>query len=343
MAILEDNAAEFGVTSPESDYNEEIYAPVRLSNSTRRMLTPTEQAQQNVNMYSPSGRMMREQEDFELRREKELLAIDQMQDEAIDREITKRTKAAMWNDKVRSQQQAGEASQALIDLDPTQPDYQTKVDSILKDRPLARLNPQVSSLLEGRGAIYTEAQKERERLMALEDRKAVSQENIFLNQQMSRETADINNAAQRQAELRKETDKMGPAARAEFNKRIQETGNYEEAATAARDIQDTEVTPKIYETALQRVNDLNRSITSTRKTIADLQSDVMNKDSQETKDLIEELQSGIVGYKAEISSAKARYIDPFNAKFGGDKKDDAAPKPAPTGKMSVKSLLPGSK
>jgi hypothetical protein len=87
MAILEDNAAEFGISSPGTDYNEEIYAPVRLSNSTRRRLTPTEQAQQNVNMYSPSGRMMREQEDFELSPEK---AAEGELDDGMTRLLTER-------------------------------------------------------------------------------------------------------------------------------------------------------------------------------------------------------------------------------------------------------------
>jgi hypothetical protein len=315
-----DNASEYGVEN-DSSIDEEIYAPVRLSNSTRRFNSASDYRRDLIDSYSPDAQM--EQEAIARR-----LEIDKMQDEAVNREIANRVNAAAWNDKVRAQQQAGEVSQALIDLDPTQPDYLMQVDTILKDKPLARMNENISQLLGGRAAINAEAQQERERMRALEDSKAVAQENIVLNQQMSRETAEINDAAQRKAELRKETDKMGPAARAEFNKRVQETGDYEAAATAARDIQAKELTPTVYRDTLRRVNDLNQNIAAARKTIADLQGDILKKDTPETTDMIKELQSGIVGYKAEIEDAQARVINPYISKFGTpDKKDDAAPKP----------------
>jgi hypothetical protein len=326
MAILEDNAAEFGISSPGTDYNEEIYAPVRLSNSTRRRLTPTEQAQQNVNMYSPSGRMMREQEDFELRREKELLAIDQMQDEAIDREISKRVKAAAWNDKVLAQKQAGEVSQALIDLDPTQPDYQSQVDMILRDRPLAPMDAKISGLLEGRGAIYTEAKKERERQQMMLDRNQERLDARKDNQEFQMDAARISREENTRTNIELKVADMSAEGQNTYKRLLEEGKQPMEAFQAARIDDKGVVTLKEANMANRLVQNYDRQISQAQKAIIAIDADLLKSDAEKAA-LKEPFQSQIEGWNTDKMLEQA-VLDAYWDSKGGrpkPKQDDAQP------------------
>lgn len=312
-------------------------------------MKPTEIAQAKVNFYSQGGRMERE-------REAELLALDKIKDEEFSRKIDKRVKAAAWNDKVRAQQQANEVSQALIDLDPTAPGYQSQVDMILKDRPLARMDSKISGLLEGRNAIYNEAQKERdrqqiiadriqERKEASEDRQQEREEAREDNQQFQIEAARVSREENTRANIELKVADMSADGQNTYKRVLEEGKSPMEAFQAARIDDRGVVTLKDANMANRLVQNYDRQISQAQKAIASIDSDY-SKSDEEKLALKEPFQTQIEtwGTSKELEQA---VLDAYWDSKGGRPKpkqnDTAAPKPAPTGKMSVKSLLPENK
>jgi hypothetical protein len=336
MASLIDSASQFGVGSPDDGYDKEIYAPVRLSNSTRRYNSAEDMVR--ADMFESSFRNQLDQEQLARR-----LELDKMQDEEFNREIQKRVNAAAWNDKVRAQQQAGEVSQALIDLDPTQPDYLTQVDTILRDKPLARLNENISQLLGGRGAIYAEAQKERERQQMMLDRNQERLDARKDNQEFQMDAARISREENLRTNIDLKVADMSAEGQNTYKRLLEEGKQPMEAFQAARIDDKGVVTLKEANMANRLVQNYDRQISQAQKAIIAIDADLLKSDAEKAA-LKEPFQSQIEGWNTDKMLEQAVLDAYWDSKGGRPKPEDApAAKPAPTGKMSVKSLLPGNK
>jgi hypothetical protein len=338
--LFEDTAADFGVASPEADYNEEIYAPVQLSNTTKRITKPVDLAQEQVDYYSMSGKLNREKEDYERKRQADLLQIDKMQDEAYDRQIEMRAKAAQWNDKVKAQEHGSAVSGALTSLDPTDPEYQSKVDSLISQYPLAPFDAKIKSVLDSKKALFDSVKTERDKVRDA----AIARSNSDYNAQRQLEVNKLTTDYSNEVKTRDDVSKMSKEARSAFNESMSADGsNIYEARGAANDVASTEVTFKDYDTALERVNDLGRTIKAYR-TEKDKLATNLAADPATVEKLSAAYDADIEAMQKEMRSKQLRFIDPYEKKKGGDTQERPEPSSsAKPSRMSVKSLLPGSK
>lgn len=326
MTTFEENAEQFGIGAPEEDYNEDIYAPVRLSNSTRRMMTPTEMAQDRVNTYSPTGRMMREQE---MLRQKELLEIDRLEDEAYAREIEKRAKAAAWNDKVKAQEHGSAVSSMLLDLDPTQSDYLSKVDQALSKYPLAKLDPQIGSLLESRQAVYNVAKEERDKAEAAQLRQTERLENREDNQKFQMDSARIARDEQLRTNIELKVADMSAEGQNAYKKLLSENKTPLEAFQAARIEDKGVVTLKDANMANRLVQNYDRQIAQARKAIDEINSDLTAGEAD--KAARRSVHETTISNLTTDRELEAAVVDSYwESKGGRPKPKNVADQPGPT-------------
>lgn len=337
---FEDTATDFGVASPEANYNEEIYAPVQLSNTARRITKPVDLAQEQVDYYSMAGKLDRDKADYERKRQADLLQIDKMQDEAYDRQIEKRAKAAQWNDKVKAQEHGSAVAGSLASLDPTDPEYQSKVDSMIAQYPLAPYDARIKSVLDSKKAIFDNVKAERDKVRDAAIARSNSDYNADRQLEVNKLTTDYSN----EVKTKDDISKMSPEARSAFDKTMSEEGaDIYKARGAANDVAASEVSFKDYDTALERINDLGRMVKSYR-TEKDKLATNLAADPATVEKLSAAYDADIEAMQKEIRSKQLRFVDPYEKKKGGDAQDRPEPSSsAKPSRMSVKSLLPGSK
>lgn len=310
MTTFEENAEQFGVGAPAEDYSEEIYAPVRLSNSTRRMMTPTEMVQERVNTFSPAGRMIREQE---AARQKELLEIDRMEDEAYAREIEKRAKAAAWNDKVMTQQHASRVMESLVDLNPADPDFLTKKDSLVGQYPMALLDDRVKGVLDSKSSIFEIARQERDKAAEVAAAQARARDNTDYNIAKQREENDRVRAVSDESEMLQNVAKLPAEARAAFEAARKEGKPLYEAMGAANDVASQFISQKDYGLALR---DVSSRMTQNTQLMRELKS--IPSYSETAAEDRQRLMDAIEANNLAIQEAQVTFIEPYRQRKGAD-------------------------
>lgn len=336
---FEEQANEF-VESGQSDqdYNADIYAPVKLSNSTRRYASARDAMVGGIAENSVYSRTIQNEQ---ARR----MQMDQMEDEAYNRQIEQRSKAAAWNDKVLAQQHGSGLSSMLGDLDPTQPDYLSKLDQALTKYPLAKVDPQIAPLLESRQAVYNVAKEQRDRAEALTQRQTERLENREDNQQFQMDSARIAREENQRYDIEKDVTKYSPEAQVAYRKAVAEGKGVTEAAGIARAEDNKIITRDEYSAASDRVVDINRAIDRAR-TLLNQKPDVLSSTDpdfmEQFKTQQEELKQELNEYRVERTRLRSEILRPYEDRIAGDKpKADPEPTTAkPGGTMSVKSLLP---
>lgn len=148
---------EFGISEPPRPLSE-ILRPVELSTTTRR-LTAAEQRQRRGDLASIRGEVERE---AELRAELERHKLDALEDDAWNREMDRTHRAAAWEEKVATQQDAMRMLESMRTLQPGSPDYAERMAELQDRFPRGMQDPRVKSLADSREKIFQTAEARRE-------------------------------------------------------------------------------------------------------------------------------------------------------------------------------------
>jgi hypothetical protein len=272
MATLsEDDSGNFGKPSTEENYNKEILSPVRLSNSTRRMMKPTELENERVAYNSFASRLAREDEEEMIKRQAQLQQLDNLEDEAYNRKIEQRAKAAAWNDKVKAQEHGLAVADSLTALDPTQPDYEIKVSELVGAYPMSVFDDRIKSVLTAKKSIYDTTKAERdkaeERRIKEQDRAAARED----NQEFQLNSAKI----ARDSALETKLADLSPEAQARFEEIRASGGDTNKAFREAKLVDRDTVTLKEANMSNRMIQSYNREISKVREDMAKIDSDLL--------------------------------------------------------------------
>jgi hypothetical protein len=324
---LEDATQTLGVTG--SEYDEEIYAPVSLSSTTRRAIRPTEMTQNDVNYFSIGAKLDRER--------------DAYYDAQHDKEMERRAKAAAWNDKVKSQQQGAVVAEALVDLDPTASDYLSRVSELRTQYPMGVLSDSVKSTMKGKDDVYKETYESRKRA----EEQRISRENSDYNRDQQLEVNLQSTTASKQAGILEDVSKMDIRARTAFKEAVDAGNSPLEAFSIANDTQKTEITSSDYRVALSNVAKLRSDKRKYETEIAKFKADILSQDSEEAKEAIRNLETELTIVDSEIGDWYDTSINPYKASRGQanpksepDPENDA-PLETPEPDKPAKESVPG--
>jgi hypothetical protein len=277
--IFDGEESNFGNSSTEENYNKEILAPVKLSNSTRRMTNYTDLAQQRVNEFSYVAQLERESA---YKRQKQLEELDRMEDEAYNRKIEQRAKAAAWNDKVKAQEQGLAVADELGALDPTQSDYESKVADLTIRFPLAQFDARVKSVLDAKKTIYDTTKAERDKA---EERRLREEERTAAREDAQEDRAAAREANQefqlnsakiaRDSTLETKLADLSPEAQAKFEEVRASGGDTNKAFREAKLVDRDTVTLKEANMSNRMIQSYNREISKVREDMAKIDSDLL--------------------------------------------------------------------
>lgn len=269
--LFEVDSNNSGTSSTEENYNKEILQPVKLSNSTRRMMKPTELESERVAYNSFASRLAREDEEEMIKRQAQLEGLDRLEDEAYDRKIEQRTKAAAWNDKVKSQEHGIAVADSLGALDPTQPDYESKVGDLVAAYPMSVYDDRIKAVLAAKKSIFdttkTERGKAEERRIKEEDRTAAREDN---------QEFQLNNAKiARDSALETKVADLSPEAQAKFEEVRASGGDANKAFREAKLVDRDTVTLKEANMSNRMIQSYTREISKVREDMAKIDSDLL--------------------------------------------------------------------
>jgi len=335
---FEVNSNNSGTLSTEENYNKEILQPVKLSNSTRRMMRPTELESERVAYNSFASRLAREDEEEMIKRRAQLQDLDRLEDEAYDRKIEQRTKAAAWNDKVKSQEHGIAVADSLGALDPTQPDYESKVGDLVAAYPMSVYDDRIKAVLAAKKSIFdttkTERNKAEERRIKEEDRTAARED----NQEFQLNSAKI----ARDSALETKLADLSPEAQAKFEEVRASGGDANKAFREAKLVDRDTVTLKEANMSNRMIQSYNREISKIREDMAKIDSDLLMSPEDKAnrsasyKQNLDELVEARDMEKSTIDS----YWESRGGRSGKTPETTESVKKSQANKISVKELLP---
>lgn len=311
---FEVNSNNFGTPSTEENYNKTILEPVQLSNSTRRMMKPTELENERVSYNSFASRLAREDEQEMLKRQSDLMDLDRMEDEAYDRKIEQRAKAAAWNDKVKAQEQGLAVADELGTLDPTQPDYESKVADLTIRFPLAQFDARVKSVLDAKKSVFETTKAERTKAeefrVKQEDRAAARED----NQEFQLNSARIARESNQQYDIEKEVSKLDIKAQDAYRNAVASGKTRTDALGLARDEDSKVISKSEYDSSRGTVRDLRRSISQIQTALSET-PDALSASSPEFMEKFnarkQELEDDLDFYRSERDRITSQILRPY--------------------------------
>jgi hypothetical protein len=344
--LFEVKKSNFGTPSTEENYNEEILAPVKLSNSTRRMMSYADMAQQRVDEYSYAAELDRESEERQRLRQKQIAELDRMEDEAYDRKIEQRAKAAAWNDKVKAQEHGLAVADSLTALDPTQPDYEIKVAELVGAYPMSVFDDRIKSVIAAKKSIYDTTKAERDKAESRriqEQDRAAAREDAQEDRAAAREDNQefqLNSAKiARDSTLETKLADLSPEAQAKFEEVRASGGDANKAFREAKLVDRDTVTLKEANMSNRMIQSYNREISKIREDMAKIDSDLLMSPEDKANRSASYKQN--LDELVEARDLEKSTIDSYWSSRGG--RGGAAPedvqKTQPK-KTSVKDLLP---
>jgi hypothetical protein len=335
---FESNAEEFVGARPSSASSSyEIPDAPKLSNSTRRMISAREVFAEQA--YD-SSLMARRENSMERQR----VDMDAARSQLYDQDMERRRKEAEWYDREETRKQGLAAMDRISKLMPNSPTYLEEKSKIMGDLPMAGLDKNVAAVFETKDKIYDEAQKSREKAQELkvksEDRVASREDNQAFQLDSSRIAREEN--IRNNIELK--VADMSDEGQESYETLISQGKPPMEAFRAAR-LQDRGVVSiKEANMSNRMVQGYNRQISTAQAALDKIESDLTISD--------EEKEARGMDYRSQIADfetardLEAAVLDAYWESKGGrpePKSNSRRPTAQTPSKMSVKSLLPGSK
>jgi hypothetical protein len=276
--------------------------------------------------------------------EKQRLELDAARSSIYDQDMERRRKEAEWYDREETRKQGMAAMDRISKLMPSSPAYLEEKSKIMGDLPMAGLDKNVAAVFQTKDKIYEEAQKSREKSQELkiksEDRVANREDNQAFqldSSRIAREENVRNNIELKVADMSDDGQKS-------YETLISQGKPPMEAFRAARLQDKGVVTIKEANMANRMVQGYNRQIATAQSALDKIESDFTISD--------EEKKARGMDYRSQIADfetardLEAAVLDAYWESKGGrpePKSNSRQPTAQTPSKMSVKSLLPGSK